>query len=181
MPATLKKIKMIIVSSIGENPNFDERQIDEYVPVSYRSYPGLMGAKYLRVGNFKTALLEFLLDPISYTIRGITLLSFDRVHIPIDFQIISESSGLPIIDIQKSGFDGLAGGDNKADLNCKISVGLTSNCFEIDFFGIENSNRKINCGRSQFFLKNEVLTGIRFVNLLENEFSILKNHLAFIR
>ena len=170
---------MIFISSTDKCPEHDERTIDEHVPISFRSYSGLLGAKYLRVGNFQTTLLECLLDPISYTIRGITLISFDKIHVPCEPEITLESFGLPIVDVAKSDLNVLVEA-RKAEVFCQVSVGIESNFLEIDFSEIKNANRKINCGRVQFFLKDEELSGVRFMNLAIGEISILQKHIAGI-
>lgn len=151
--------------------------IDEHVPVSSRTYQGLLGAKYLRFGNFQTSLLECLLDPNSYTIRGVTLLCFDQIHEPYEFGEILELGGLPMLDVSKSGLDVLGNEGNRAEVRCEISVGLASNYFEVDLFGIKNSNKKIACGRTLFFLRNEELTGIRFIDLTLDEKATLQAHI----
>jgi hypothetical protein len=171
---------MIFISSTDNCPEHDKRIIDEHVPISFRSYSGLLGAKYLRVGDFQTTLLEFLLDPISYTIRGITLTSLDKIHVPCEPEIILESFGLPIVDVGKSDLNVLVEA-RKAEVSCQFSVGIESNFLEVDFSEIKNANRKINCGRVQFFLKNEELSGVRFVNLTIDEIAILQKHIAGIR
>lgn len=171
--------EMIFVSSTASCPSHDERVIDEHVPISFRSYPGLLGVKYLMLGNFQSTLLELLLDPISYAIRGITLSSFDKVHVPCEPEIKFESIGLPVIDIGRNIPSSLIDG-KVAKISCNISIGVRSDFFEVDFSEIKKSNKKIYCGRTQFFLKDEELTGIRFISLVPNEISILKKHIAGI-
>ena len=36
-------------------------EVDEYVPIRFRSYEGTIGARYIRFGDFQTSLLEFIL------------------------------------------------------------------------------------------------------------------------
>lgn len=172
---------MIIISAIAEEANSASLTIDEYVPVSFRTYLGPLGAKYLRIGNFETTLLECLLDQHSNTIRGVTLVSFDKIHAPTVIQVNTEAFGLPVVDVQQSGVPDLLEDSRQAEVECKFSVGLTSDFFEIDLTEIASADRKITCGPAQFFLRNSALVGIRFTSLSSSEISILQKHVFDIQ
>lgn len=171
---------MIIIASIDEIANLPiQFEIDEYVPISFRSYAGLLGAKYLRIGNFETTLLEFLLDPHSYTIRGMTLLSFERKHFPNHVSEISETVGLPILDLEKSDLiDFLE--TRQMEIACDFSVALAHDYLEIDLFGIADTDNVILYDRICFLLRGKSLVGIRFTNLNSKEKSILEGHLLSV-
>lgn len=161
---------------IDVSPRFE---VDEYVPITFRTYSGLLGAKYLRIGNFETTLLELLLDPHSYTIRGVTLLSFDKTHVPHKSFELPETIGLPVLDAQGSGLIDFSDKQH-AEIGCKFSVGLVSDFFEIDLFGISSADSAIRCDRTYFLLRGKSLVGIRFTKLNSQETSLLENHISSV-
>jgi hypothetical protein len=170
---------MIFVSIDNNGIDSATLTIDEYVPISFRTYSGLLGAKYLRLGNFKTSLLECLLDPHSYAIRGITLLSFDRIHVPnMGVEKLDENSGRLILDLQRSNLTELSLGADYAEVNCAFSVGLARDYLEVDLFGIATADSKVICGQVEFFLRDNALVGIRVTKLMSNEISILQEHIS---
>src|SRR5207247_4270466 len=52
-------------------------EVDEFVPLRFRTYERPIGAAYVRVGNYSTTLVELIVDPISKLLRGLTLTSFE--------------------------------------------------------------------------------------------------------
>ena len=54
-------------------------EVDPYLPLSFKTYPGVAPrALYYRIGNFHTSLLEIGIEPSSMVIRKVSLISFDK-------------------------------------------------------------------------------------------------------
>src|SRR5438552_3106379 len=76
-------------------------EVDPYVPLSFKTYPEVLpGARYFRIGNFETSLLEIGIDPSSLVIRKVCLVSFNKVfkHEQLREQrALEEGVGLPAV------------------------------------------------------------------------------------
>jgi hypothetical protein len=167
---------MIKFSSVSQQKDLSPSLlIDEYIPLSFRSYSGLLGARYLRVGNFQTSLLEFILDPISAMVRGVTLVMFDSFYMPNESALLLVEEGLPIIDLEQSQVSILAPNEH-LEINHQFSVGLRDDIFEIDLFGIAKAERVVCCDRFEFLLNKDTILGLRMIDLNENEISMLKGY-----
>lgn len=146
-------------------------EIDEYVPLRFRSYDRLLGVNYVRLGNFNTSLLELLIDPNSSVIRGFTLTSFDKTHElrPLDRQPVR--SGLPKIETEETG--------NRIDLRCDVSVAFED--YEIDVVWNQIPPSEIvKFGRAIFVIGENELVGIRVIDLTQEEVAILKTHFSTV-
>jgi hypothetical protein len=170
---------MISVDRVSDASPFKcQIEIDDYVPLRFRSYVGTLGVKYLRIGNFETSLLEFLLEPESLVIRGFTLTSFDKSHEPMKIQSLPTDEGLPVILLKdEQEFQGPTGAP-RIDLREEFSVGLGENFVEIDFGGIAAASNAVKIGNVVFFTKVGRLVGIRVTELKPEQLSILKRNIV---
>jgi len=166
---------MISVDRMSDASSLQCRiEIDDYVPLRFRSYEGTLGVKYLRVGNFETSLLEFLLEPETLVIRGFTLTSFDSSHQPMSIQPLPTEDGLPAIGlISGQEFQGPSGAP-RIDLREDFSVGLGEDFLEIDLGGIASASSVIKKGQVAFFIKSGRLLGLRVTELRPEQVSILR-------
>ncbi|QDQ25891.1 hypothetical protein FNU76_05735 [Chitinimonas arctica] len=151
-------------------------EVDDYIPLSVRTYSGLLGGVlYLRLGGSKTNLLELLLSPESGVVRGITLTTFDKMHTSnIPEEGVTEQ-GLPIFDLGSDDFKRLESGFG-FDQHCPLSVGLRDDFVEIELFGISSYNRAIRHGKMVFLLNGMELVGVR-VELSREQAKKFKLHL----
>jgi hypothetical protein len=83
------------VQPVREEPLLLE--IDEYVPLRFRTYREPLGAAFLRLGNRSTTLLELIVEPYAQRVRGVTLTFFEKLSPWPSFSIESTAEGLPIL------------------------------------------------------------------------------------
>lgn len=73
-------------------------QIDEYVPIRFRTYHEQIGAVYLRLGNGSTQLLELIIAPRVGVVRGATATMVDTFSPWPAFEPLTISdASLPIL------------------------------------------------------------------------------------
>ncbi len=165
--------KTIAVSGLDESPLHGCRvEVDEYVPLRFRSYEGTLGVKYVRFGDFSGSLLEFLLDPNSMTVRGFTLTSFDAVHQPRAIAELPRTTGLPIV-VFDEGFKGPVDAQ-RIDVREAFSVGFGEDFVEIDLGGLPDAQHVIVSGSVEFYVGAGGLVGVRVVCLTQQQVSMLK-------
>lgn len=167
----------IAISGLSEAPlQHLQIEIDDYVPLRFRSYEGVLGVQYVRWGNFSTSLLEFLLDPSSMAIRGLTLLCFDAVHQPRVTAALPQTSGLPVV----GGFEAFDGpvGAQRVDIGQSFSVGFGEDFLEIDLGLLSEAERVIAAGPVRFYVNQVGLMGVRVVDLTKQQLSMVSAQLT---
>ncbi len=171
---------MIIISSVLDSDEIKTAvSFDKHVPFSLTTCDQLLGAKYLRLGDFEDNLLEIMLDPISFVVRGLTLVCFDKIHLPTSLSISSEETGLPILDLKESGLEGLHE-VSRADMRTQFTIGIDPNFVELDLFGIANADAVARQDRVEFYSRKKALVGMRLTNLTTKEFAAINNHVRVI-
>jgi hypothetical protein len=168
--------KTITVSGLNEAPFLGcYVEVDAYVPLRFRSYEGILGVKYLRLGNFSSSLLEFLLDPSSMAIRGFTLTSFDAVHQPKVDIGLPRLTGLPVVAIAASeDFKGPIDAQ-RVDIRTSFSIGFGGDFVEIDLSGISQAKRIIADRAIEFYVDANSLVGLRVTGLTQEQISTLRS------
>jgi len=171
---------MIVFSSTFNSDDVQVRlEFDEYIPFSVTTRKGLLGAKYLRLGDFERNLLEIMLDPISFAVRGLTLVCFDSLHIPAVKRVLPEQVGLPVLDLHDSQLSELL--DRPwAELKANFTLGISNDFAELDLYGIAGSDNVIRSERLEFYCRDKVLLGIRLSHLKSNEIFALQTHASLI-
>ena len=165
--------KTIAVSGLSEVPLQGCRvEVDEYVPLRFRSYEGTLGVKYVRLGNFSGSLLEFLLDPNSMTVRGFTLTSFDAVHQPRAIAELPRITGLPIV-VLSEGFGGPIDAQ-RVDVREAFSVGFGEHFVEVDLGKLSEAQHVVVAGTTEFYVGAVGLVGMRVIGLTEQQVSMVK-------
>ena len=170
-------MKAILVSEIrNEEPPGCHLTVDDYVPVRLHAYDSSMGVAYLRCGDFRGSLLEFMLDPGSWVLRGFTLTVYDKTHAPRNLPPLPTKSGLPAISIpDKSVLHGPPDAQ-RIDIRADFSVGLGSDFLEIDLGDLSEATLMSKCGPVEFFINADYLVGLRVVRLSADEISVLQYH-----
>jgi len=74
-------------------------EVDEYVPLRFRTYERPLGVSYLHLGNQRTSLLELLIDAKSQILRGITITIFPALSPWPQIGERTVSRGLPKLDV----------------------------------------------------------------------------------
>lgn len=137
--------------------------VDDYIPLRWRSYEGTLGGRLVRLGNFKTSLLEIIVEADSMTIRGCTLTLADRQHRPLPRVGQRVVEGLPIIAVAGD-FVGQAGLE-RMDLHREFSVGWGEDFVELDFGELAKANQRVTCGAVEFLVAEGWLQGMRIAGL----------------
>jgi hypothetical protein len=149
-------------------------EIDPYVPVAFKTYPEVLpGARYFRIGNFRTSLLEIGIDPTSLVIRNICLVSLDRVcewEKLSTLNMVEKTVGLPVVD--GASFIG-----DRVDENQSFCVCLKDDSFIIDWSDSERLSSIVRFQRISFCLTGDSLRRIIIHDLSESETILLSEHL----
>jgi hypothetical protein len=151
--------------------------IDSYVPISFRSCHQLIaGARYVRLGNFKTQLLELQCPPESLTLSGFTLLLGEPSVEGFLTGKGPSTAGLPEISLDQGAI--FAGRIPRLDIPMNVAVACANGEAEIRLGRAAEFNRKIVFGRVEFLLSDDLLVGLRVLDLTEKETQILCDYLA---
>jgi hypothetical protein len=147
-------------------------EIDGYLPLSFKSYEDKFECDYLRLGDFKTSLLELLLDPVSKTVRGVTLTFYKEVHHPRFSQDVPVVYGLPTLLVSA---DWLKGTDDWRyfQVMTPLSVGFGRDFIEIDLG--QDALKIIRYGSIEFYINGESLVGLRITGLSAEQLSLVKS------
>jgi hypothetical protein len=153
--------------------------IDSYVPISFRSHSQpVAGARYIRLGDFKTQLLELQFPAESLVLSGFTLVSgAGAAHGGLRGDGPS-AAGLPIVSLQQGEAFSTAGKIPRLDIHTNVTVSCADGHAEVRLGAAETFNRRILHGRVQFLLSDDVLIGLRAVDLNEKEQRILHDYIA---
>jgi hypothetical protein len=153
-------------------------EVDEYVPLSVKTYSEVLpGAKYYRIGNFGTSLLEIGIDPASLLIRAVCVVLFDKIGHANDLRCVvaqsSEEIGLPVVSASclKDGY---------TDEKIEFRVGLDGNSFVIDWREGKTPNRSIRYQNLEFFVSDEEICAIAIRNLSDAQVRTLEEHLSAV-
>lgn len=166
---------MIKLCGLLECPSLScTTEVDQYVPLRFRSYVGLLGASYVRIGNFRSSLLEFLVDPNSCAIPGLTLTSFDLIHDFLTLELPFSESGLPIVEWSEAKSAGPPAA-RRFDINQSFSVAFSASTVEIDLGQLANADRSIDCSSVEFFVEDDVLVGLRIGGLSKEQVSLIRS------
>lgn len=147
-------------------------EIDEYVPLRFRSYEDVLGLKHIRLGDFSDSLFEISVDPTSMVLRGFTLTAFKESHELRSIGILPVMNGLPIIETLYNFYGPI--GAQYTDIRTQFSVGFGGDVVEIDFGGLCDAQRTIIYANVAFYLgRVNDLVGIRVIGLTPKQVSIL--------
>ena len=153
-------------------------EVDPYLPLSFKTYPEILpGARYFRIGNFHTSLVEIGVEPSSMVIRSVTLVSFDRIIEPVQLHkihVFEEIAGLPVVSSSSLSGD-------RIDEQTEFAV-----CLHDDFFCIDWSHGKalstvIRFQQASFYLAERELCRITFSGLGQYQLDLLSEHLQRVR
>ena len=149
-------------------------ELDPYIPIAVRTFSRPIGAVFYRVGNFKTSLVEVPIDPATGTIRGIKLISLDRVGGAFFDAAVPTREGLPIVALEDVP-------ETRRDDNREVSVKLDESRFLIGWSNGRTADTRIRQGRLTFFIGENLLLGAVIEGMDESEKQKLGEHLAKIR
>lgn len=145
-------------------------KIDSYVPISFRSSSQpIAGARYIRLGDFKTQLLEMQFPADSLVLSGFTLVSGNGAARERLIGGGPSAVGLPIVSLPQGEAFSNTSGIPRLDIQSSVSVTSVEGQAEIRFGAAEAFNRSVQHGRVQFLLLEDILVGLRVLDLVERE------------
>ena len=143
---------------------------DEYVPLQWRSYEEFeaIGAGFVRLGNFRSTLLEIAVAPQLQVIRGITITTMDSVSPWPDFSVTMVSTGLPCLS---TSFEGWKVVDIEMDFRVSARPGEI-----VVYWGELSSCLAYAFAQSRFLVGNGWLVGAWFVGLGDEDTRLFLSH-----
>ena len=141
-------------------------EVDELVPLRFRTYDRPIGAEYLRLGNHSTRLAELIIDPLSHLLRGATLTLFDSFAPWVAPNETAPSRGLPRLLMQNAT-------GRRIDANSDFSVSMKDNELLLTWDDLARVSKSSVYGDVQFLLVGDNLSGIRFFDLSPEAVSLL--------
>ncbi len=145
-------------------------EVDPYVPVAVRTFSSPIGAVFYRVGNFETSLVEVPIEPITGIIRGIKVVSIDRLGATIDESKLIVFQGLPVVTQESIP-------RKRQDDQREVAVALDGDRLVIDWSGEESIDTKAVHGRLSFFIGGNTLLAAALDSLTQAERQSLLAHL----
>lgn len=167
----MNTIQVTGVRNLADAPSLIE--IDEFVPLRFRTYNEPLGSAYLRLGDRSSTLVELIVDPASSLLRGVTLTSFDLFRPWPTLGRTIASDGLPVLATQWDQSDRslLA-----VDINRDFDVSMLGNQLLISWGDLADLSGSSVHGRAHFLFAGNELAGIRFFDLSETEAALLTSH-----
>lgn len=145
-------------------------EVGPYLPLVVRTYTAPIGAVYYRVGNFDTSLVELPIDPNSGLVRGIKLVSLDRVGSGVCDEKLPAEQGLPVVTLESLP-------TKRFDETREVTVSLIRCRFFVDWSSGQQIDLKAMHGRMTFFLGGGMLLGAAIEQITEDEARQLDAHL----
>lgn len=166
----------ILISGVDNTPRPAFVEVEEYVPLSFRTYESTLGGvRDVRLGGLSSSFLELTLGIEINVLRGFTLLSFEAIHEPNISDRTIEREGLPILALDNLIFTGRIG-TQYCDLPTLFSVGFGSDFIELMFDSqLSAAQQSIVCGNVRFFVGNNSLLGIRIYDLRQEQIAAVKS------
>lgn len=144
-------------------------EVDPCVPIAVRTSSTPIGAVFYRVGNFETSLVEIPIDPISGTVRGIKVVSIDRVGTEIEEHKLTLLDGLPVVAQESIP-------QKRQDDQREVLFSLEGDRLVVDWSGGREPDTKAAHGRLCFFIGGGVLLAAAIGPLTVDEQKSLSAH-----
>jgi hypothetical protein len=143
--------------------------IDSYIPISFRTQnQPVAGARYIRLGDFETQLLELQFPADSLVLCGFTLVCVDVFAQGVLAGEGPSVIGLPVVSLPQGQTFSVTP-TPRLDIQTKIAMSWTKGQVEISLGTAKAFNRTIVHGRVQFLLLDDDLVGLRVIMLTEEE------------
>lgn len=146
-------------------------EVDPYVPIAVRTFSAPIGAVFYRVGNFETSLVEMPIDPLSGTVRGVKVVSLDRVGASIDDSALQLLQGLPVVTQESIP-------QKRIDEQREVTVALADGRLVIDWSEGQQLDTKAVHDRLCFLIGGGALLGAVVESLSQAEQQALLVHMA---
>jgi hypothetical protein len=148
--------------------------IDPHVPITFmtRRHP-VGGARYIRLGNFKTHLLDLEFPPDSLALSGFVVVSIDNLARGLLKGGGPKVSGLPVFGLPAGCSFSVLGGFARLDVPIAFELSCEGDIAEIRIGDVIGYDRRICFQRVEWLLWNDSLVGMRVLNLTADERKVL--------
>lgn len=146
-------------------------EIDEYLPLRFRTYAQPIGAAYLRLGNYTTTLTELIIEPNLRIVRGLTITAYDCLSPWPDFAAHMLGEGMPVLDVNFTT-------TNYVDLCEAFSVSIFDGKLLVFWQKLGNCSAYTFGSNVQFLLSNGCFCGVCFTGLSQEQEKIFAAHSA---
>jgi hypothetical protein len=142
--------------------------VDEYVPLRFRTYREPLGVGYLRLGDYSATLVEMAVEPRTQVVRGMTVTSISDVSSWPSFVVSGVEEGLPAVS---TSFEGGEAVDLPREFMAATRPG------EIVVFWQDIGRcRGYRFGSACFLIADGALAGVWFTVLSESQTQLFKSH-----
>lgn len=142
--------------------------LDEYVPLRFRTYREPLGCGYVRLGNYSTTLVEMPVEPGTQVVRGLTVTSINDVSSWPSFDVSGVEEGLPALSTSFEGYE-------LVDLPREFMVAIRPG--EIVVFWQELGRcRGCRLGSACFLIADGTVAGVWFTGLTETQTQLFESH-----
>lgn len=153
-------------------------EVDEYVPLRFRTYDKPLGSVYLNLGNRSTSLADLMVDPISRVLRGVTLTSFEKFAAWPKIGTTNPVEGLPALtgpwNVPERDLPMLE--YKSVNMSVDFSVSLRGNELVIFWGDLASLSGSSVFEKLQCYISGSELRGVRFFNLDHRDAELLTSH-----
>jgi hypothetical protein len=144
-------------------------ELDRYVPMRFRTYEGAIGAALVRLGNYKTTLLELHIEPPSGMLRGLTVTCYDELAPWPTLAVTSTVRGLPELAVRLEGA-------KRLDLVRDFQVSVQAGEVLVYWDEVRDCQATTFADRVQCLIHDMQLSGVRFIGLTDHEVTLFASH-----
>jgi hypothetical protein len=144
-------------------------EIDDYVPLRFRTYERPIGASYLRVGDQTKSLVELLIDPNQGLLRGITVTCFSGLSSWPRMDTREGSPGLPVLAVPW-------GKANRVDSGVDFAVSVQGSDILVFWAALDRCDASHFQDRLRFLVVDGQLAGAHFRGLGPDEMKAFLSH-----
>ncbi|RMD65427.1 MAG: hypothetical protein D6824_02690 [Planctomycetota bacterium] len=142
--------------------------VDEFVPLRFRTYREPLGVGYVRLGNYSTTLVEMAVEPRTQVVRGLTVTSICDMSPWPFFDIFEVMEGLPALATSFEGGEVL-------DLQRDFMVAIRPREIVVFWKSLDRC-RGSKFRNICFLIAEDMLAGVWFTNLTEKETQLFESH-----
>jgi hypothetical protein len=144
-------------------------EVDDYVPLRFRTYERPLGASYLRVGDQTKSLVELLIDPNRGLLRGMTVTWFSALSAWPRMEIREVALGLPLLAVPW-------GKSNRIDSGVDFSVSVHGSDILVSWAALERCDASCFQDRVRFLVVEGHLVGVHFSGLGSDQIRAFLSH-----
>lgn len=137
-------------------------EVDDYVPLRFRTHDRPLGSSYVRLGDQAGSLLELLVDPNLGLLRGITITSLTGFAPWPSMQVGAAVHGLPVLEPSWNG-------KNRINAEVDFSVAVRGSDVLVYWALLDRCEVATFAERVDFLTVDARLAAVMFANLMAEE------------